>query len=134
VKSSGEGVGASLEGYVTVIRTGGSRDAPWVARERTHAAGFDEPGRLQQHHKKASNISQFMLIRLFQHTTICWGLGLKRQVRKVHRIPDAVVRGRSACGAEAKESLEGSHGLLSAIVPKDELVEIGLEVRAAECR
>jgi hypothetical protein len=37
-----------------------------------------------------------MLIQLFQHTTICWGLGLKRQVRKVQRIPDAVVRGRGA--------------------------------------
>jgi hypothetical protein len=50
--------------------------------------------RLQE---KAS--SGLMLIRLFQHTTICWGLGLKRQVRKVQRIPDAVVRCRSACGA-----------------------------------
>src|SRR5713101_5899627 len=73
-----------------------------------------------------------MLIRLFQHTTICWGLGLKRQVRKVQRIADAVVRGRDACGSEAKESLEGSHGLFSAIVPKDELVEVGLELRAAD--
>ena len=73
-----------------------------------------------------------MLIRLFQHTTICRGLGLKRQVRKVQRIADAIVRGRSACGSEAKESLEGSHGLLSAIVPKDELVEVGLELRAAD--
>ena len=73
-----------------------------------------------------------MLIRLFQQTTIGWGLGLKRQVRKVQRIPDAVVRGRSTCGSEAKESLEGSHGLLSAIVPKDELVEVGLELRAAD--
>ncbi len=73
-----------------------------------------------------------MLIRLFQHTTICWGLGLKRDVRKVDRIADAVVRGRSAGGSEAKESLEGSHGLLSAIVPKDELVEVGLELRAAD--
>jgi hypothetical protein len=69
-----------------------------------------------------------MLIRLFQHTTICWGLALKRQVRKVQRIPDAVVRGRSACGSEAKESLEGSYGLFSAIVPNDELVEVGLEL------
>src|SRR5216683_5309676 len=60
------------------------------------------------------------------------GLGLNRQVRKVQRIADAVVRGRSACGSEAKESLEGSHGLLSAIVPKDELVEVGLELRAAD--
>src|SRR6266849_1679041 len=75
---------------------------------------------------------QVMLIRLFQHTTICWGLGLKRQVRKVQRIPDAVVRGRSAGGSEAKESLEGRHGLLSAIVPKDELVEVGLELGAAD--
>src|SRR6266851_3457458 len=73
-----------------------------------------------------------MLIRLFQQTTICWGLGLKRQVRKVQRIADAVVRGRSAGGSEAKESLEGRHGLPSAIVPKDELVEVGLELRAAD--
>ncbi len=73
-----------------------------------------------------------MLIRLFQHTTICWGLGLKRQVRRVQRIADAVVRGRSAGGSEAKESLEGRHGLLSAIVPKDELVEVGLELGAAD--
>ena len=43
-----------------------------------------------------SGASSLMLIRLFQQTTICWGLGLKRQVRKVHRIPDAVVRGRDA--------------------------------------
>ena len=50
----------------------------------------------------------------------------------VQRIADAVVRCRSACGAEAKESLEGSHGLLSAIVPKDELVEVGLELGAAD--
>ena len=28
--------------------------------------------------------------------------------------------------------MEGSHGLLSAIVPKDELVEVGLELRAAD--
>src|SRR5713226_4683190 len=76
--------------------------------------------------------THLMLIRLFQHTTICWGLGLKRQVRKVQRIPDAVVRGRSAGGSEAKESLEGRHGLLSAIVPKDELVEVGLELGAAD--
>src|ERR1700687_1761742 len=75
---------------------------------------------------------KLMLIRLFQQTTIGWGLGLKRQVRKVQRIPDAVVRGRSTCGSEAKESLEGGHGLLSAIVPKDELVEVGLELRAAD--
>src|SRR6266851_339759 len=59
-------------------------------------------------------------------------LGLKRQVRKVQRIADAVVRCRSAGGSEAKESLEGRHGLLSAIVPKDELVEVGLELRAAD--
>src|SRR3984893_516553 len=73
-----------------------------------------------------------MLIRLFQQTTIGWGLGLKRQVRKVQRIPDAVVRGRSTCGSEAKESLEGGHGLLSAIVPKDDRVEGGMDFRAAE--
>src|SRR6266851_3189183 len=73
-----------------------------------------------------------LLVRLFQHTTICWGLGLKRQVRKVQRIADASVRCRSAGGSEAKESLEGSHGLLSAIVPKDELVEVGLELGAAD--
>src|SRR5712691_10824522 len=73
-----------------------------------------------------------MLIRLFQHTTICRGLGLKRQVRKVQRIADAIVRCRSAGGSEAKESLEGRHGLLSAIVPKDELVEVGLELGAAD--
>ena len=73
-----------------------------------------------------------MLIRLFQHTTICRGLGLKRQVRKVQRIADAVVRCRSAGGAETKEILEGRHGLLSAIVLKDELVEVGLELRAAD--
>src|SRR5216683_1077620 len=96
--------------------------------------------RCSQHFRNVSTASRcerttassFMLIRLFQHTTICWGLGLKRQVRKVQRIPDAVVRGRSACGSEAKESLEGRHGLLSAIVPKDELVEVGLELRAAD--
>src|SRR5260370_4687726 len=47
-------------------------------------------------------------------------------------MPDAVVRGGSGGGAEAKESLEGGHGSLAAIVSKDELVEVGLELRAAD--
>src|SRR5216683_3490676 len=83
-------------------------------------------------HDVGEAASQHMLIRLFQHTTICRGLGLKRQVRKLQRIADAIVRCRSAGGSEAKESLAGRHGLLSAIVPKDELVEVGLELSAAD--
>ena len=41
------------------------------------------------------------------------------------------VRGRGVSGSETEEGLEGSHGGLSAIVTKDELIEVDLKLRAA---
>lgn len=59
------------------------------------------------------------------------GLALDRQFRKVSRAAYAVVRRRCAHSSETKERLEGGHGLPSAIVPKNELVQIDLQLGAA---
>ena len=37
----------------------------------------------------------------------------------------------STCGAEAEQCLECSHGFLATIVPKNELIQINLELIAA---
>ena len=44
---------------------------------------------------------------------------------------DAAVGCRRATSPEPEQRLERWHGLLAAIVPKDELVEVSLELRAA---
>ncbi len=56
---------------------------------------------------------------------------MNRQLRKVCRAPYLVVGCRGARSSQAEKSLESSHGLLSAIVPKDELVKVDLELGAA---
>ena len=45
---------------------------------------------------------------------------------------DATIRRRRAPGAEAKQRLKGRHGLLPPVVPKDELVQVRLKLRAAD--
>ena len=46
--------------------------------------------------------------------------------------PDAVIGRRRAPGAEAEQRLKSRHGLLPPIVPKDELVQVRLKLRAAD--
>src|ERR1700678_3634314 len=58
-------------------------------------------------------------------------LALGRQFRKVFGVAYAVVVRWSVHGSEAEECLEGRHGLPSAIVPKDELVQIDLQLGTA---
>lgn len=59
------------------------------------------------------------------------GLTLDRRFREVSGATYVVVRGRCARGSETEERLEGGHGLPSAIVPKNELVQVDLQLRAA---
>ena len=44
---------------------------------------------------------------------------------------DAAIRRRGVSGAQAEQGLEGGHRVLAAIVPKDELIEVRLQLRAA---
>ncbi len=59
------------------------------------------------------------------------GLTLDRRFRQVSGATYVVVRRRCARGSETEERLEGGHGLPSAIVPKNELVQVDLQLRAA---
>jgi hypothetical protein len=45
---------------------------------------------------------------------------------------DATIGRGRAPGAEAKQRLKGNHGLFASIVPKDELVQVHLQLRAAD--
>lgn len=55
-------------------------------------------------------------------------------IERLHEIPPAAyaaIGRRRASSAKTEERLEGGHRLLSAIMPKDELIEVHLELRAA---
>jgi len=59
------------------------------------------------------------------------GFALDSRFRKVSGAAYVFVGRRCADSSEAEERLEGRHGLPSAIVPKDELVQIDLQLGAA---
>ena len=60
------------------------------------------------------------------------GSAVKGQSLKVLGTPDATGGCRCPSGAQAKERLEGGHGGPPPIVPKDELIEVDLELAAAD--
>ena len=55
-----------------------------------------------------------------------------KQLEHVASALDVTVRRRRAPGAQAEQRLEGRHGLPPPIVPKDELVQVRLKLRAAD--
>ncbi len=57
--------------------------------------------------------------------------GLLEQLEHIAPAADAAVGRRRTGGAQAEQGLEGRHGLLAAIVPKNELVQVRLPLRAA---
>jgi hypothetical protein len=57
--------------------------------------------------------------------------GLLEQFEHIAPAADATVWRRRTSGAQTEQSLKGRHGLLAAIVPKHELVQIRLQLRAA---
>ena len=72
-----------------------------------------------------------MLIRLFQHNSICWDGVLVERPGKVCAAPYLLICGRLAPGPESKQGLERGHGLPPTIVAKDKFVEINLQLIAA---
>lgn len=58
-------------------------------------------------------------------------LGLLEQLEHIAPAANATVGRRRPTAPQAEQGLEGRHRLLAAIVPKDELVEIRLQLRAA---
>ena len=71
-----------------------------------------------------------MLIRLFQHNSICWDRVLVERPGKICAAPYLLIRGRLAPSPETKQGLERGHGLPAPIVAKDEFIEINLELTA----
>jgi len=59
-------------------------------------------------------------------------LGLLEQLEHIAPAANANVGRRRPAALQAEQGLEGRHRLLAAIVPKDELVEIRLQLRAAD--
>src|ERR1700731_2645981 len=72
-----------------------------------------------------------MLIRLFQHNSICWDGVLVERPGKVCATPYLLICGRLAPGSETEQSLERGHGLPAPIVTKDEFIKINLKLIAA---
>ena len=72
-----------------------------------------------------------MLIRLFQHNSICWDGVLVERPGKVCAAPYLLICGRLAPGPETEQGLEGGHGLPAPIVAKDEFIKINLKLIAA---
>src|ERR1700731_4540989 len=72
-----------------------------------------------------------MLIRLFQHNSICWDGVLVERPGKVCATPYLLICGRLAPGSETEQSLERGHGLPAPIVTKDEFIKISLKLIAA---
>jgi len=72
-----------------------------------------------------------MLIRLFQHNSICWDRVLDERPGKVCSAPYLLIRGRLAPGSETKQCLERGHGLPAPIVAEDEFIKINLKLIAA---
>ena len=72
-----------------------------------------------------------MLIRLFQHDSICWDRVLVERPGKVCAAAYLLIRGRLAPGPQTEQGLEGGHGLPAAIVAEDEFIKINLKLIAA---
>src|SRR5258705_13229886 len=72
-----------------------------------------------------------MLIRLFQHNSICWDGVLVERPGKVCAAPYLLICGRLAPGSETEQGLERGHGLPAPIVAKDEFIKINLKLIAA---
>ena len=72
-----------------------------------------------------------MLIRLFQHNSICWDGVLVERPGKVCATPYLLICGRLAPGSETEQGLERGHGLPAPIVAKDEFIKINLKLIAA---
>src|ERR1700736_1278700 len=72
-----------------------------------------------------------MLIRLFQHNSICWDGVLVERPRKVCAAPYLLICSRLAPGPETEQGLERGHGLPASIVAKDEFIKINLKLIAA---
>ena len=72
-----------------------------------------------------------MLIRLFQHDSICWDGVLVERPGKVCAAPYLLICGRLAPGPETEQGLERGHGLPAPIVAKDEFIKINLKLIAA---
>lgn len=60
------------------------------------------------------------------------GLAFIERPWDILRAPYAVIGCGCVRGSEAEQGLEGGHGLLSAIVAKDEFIEVNLELIAAD--
>ena len=71
-----------------------------------------------------------MLIRLFQHNSICWDGVLVERSGKVRAAPYLLICGRRAPGSETEQGLERGHGLPAPIVPKDKFIKINLKLIA----
>ena len=69
-----------------------------------------------------------MLIRLFQHDSICWDGVLVERPGKVCAAPYLLICGRLAPGPETEQGLERGHGLPAPIVAKDEFIKINLKL------
>src|SRR3977135_1173610 len=80
---------------------------------------------------ECSSSSWLMLIRLFQHNSICWDGGLVERPGKVCAAPYRLICGRLAPGPETEQGLERGHGLPAPIVAKDEFIKINLELVGA---
>ena len=72
-----------------------------------------------------------LLIWLFQQSPIGCGSVFLTWPGKVRGSRYLRVRHGSTGGTEAKQGLECSHGCLATIVPKNELIQINLELIAA---
>src|SRR5207249_3336045 len=79
-------------------------------------------------------LSCLMLIRLFQHNSICWDRVLVERPGKVCAASYLLIRGRLAPGPETKQGLERGHGLPTPIMAKDEFIKINLKLCAFEIR
>ena len=72
-----------------------------------------------------------MLIRLFQHNSICWDRVLVERPGKICAAPYLLIRGRLAPSPETKQGLERGHGLPAPIVAEGEFSKINLKLIAA---
>jgi len=79
----------------------------------------------------AEKITHVLLIWLFQQNPIGCGSVFSKRPGKVRGSPYLDVRHGFTCGAEAEQCLERSHGCVTTIMAKDELIEIDLQLVAA---
>lgn len=72
-----------------------------------------------------------LLIWLFQQNPIGCGSVFSRRPGKIRGSPYLDIRHGFACGAEAEQCLERSHGCVTTIMAKDEHIEIDLQLVSA---